>query len=223
MAYFAPGIGGQQFGGQHYQQPYQQQQYGRPQGLWDDVNAMNTIVPIAVPIITALLSAAPQFQQQQQGFRPQAPGFPLQAQMGQQYQPMGPGGNDLGSLVNTIAPIVASLLSAGPQMQHQGFRAQAGFVPFQQQPFGYQQQSVWDDINNVTRVAVPIITALLSAGPTAIQAGFRDGGAQNVYGNPQVSAALQTLLASLQQAQQQGGVQQQPVQQQPQTVAAGAR
>lgn len=212
MGYFAPGVGGQQFGGQHYQQPYQQQQYAyRPQALWDDASAMNAIVPIAVPIITALLSAGPQYQQQQQAFRAQAPGFPLQQQMGQQYQPLGPGGNDVGTVVNTIVPIIASLLSTGPQLQHQGFRAQ-------QQP-----PSFWDDINNVTRVAVPIITALLSAGPPGMQTGFRDGGAQNVYANPQVNAALQTLLASLQQAQQQGGVQQQPVQQQPQTVAAGAR
>jgi hypothetical protein len=218
MAYFAPGIGGQQFGGQHYQQPYQQQQYAyRPQGSSDDFSAMNAIVPIAVPIITALLSAGSQYQQQQQAFRPQVQGFPLQQQMGQQYQPLGLGGSDVGNVVNTIVPIIASLLSTGPQLQHQGFRAQ-------QQPFGFQQQqSFWDDINNVTRVAVPIITALLSAGPPGIQAGFRDGGAQNVYANPQVNAALQTLLASLQQAQQQGGVQQQPVQQQPQTVAAGAR
>jgi hypothetical protein len=204
---------GQGFRAQGTGLPLQQQQGAmyRPQGFWDDVSsAVNTIAPIAVPIITSLLAAGPP-QNLQQGFRTQGAGMPMQ-QQGGMYRPQG-FWDDISSAVNTIAPIavpiITSLLAAGPPQTAQGFRAQAAGLPMQ--GLGYQPQSFWDDISNVTRVVVPIVTSLLAAGPPAMQ-----GGAQTT--NPQVNAALQTLLASLQQGQQQGTVQQQP-----QTVAAGAR
>jgi hypothetical protein len=212
----------------------QQQQAGtyQQQSFWDDVG---NITRVALPIITSLLSAGPQNLQQQglqqqglqqQGsFRAQGAGWPQQQQAGS-YQPQG-FWDDIGNITRVAVPIITSLLAAGPpHLQQQGlqqqglFRAQGVGLPQQQQAGTYQQQSFWDDIGNITRVAVPIITALLSAGPPGMQGGVAGAGQQNVYAgtNPQVNAAIQTLLASLQAQQQQGAAQQQP-----QTVPAGAR